>query len=361
MVRENLTYNGDDTSKPVTSTSYAPWRSAAVATRVRAGLPALVSYRTGVESETARTAVTGGTRTTELTRTFDSYGMIATESFTGDKVKPGDEQCTTKSYARNTGKGILDRVSRVETVAVACGATVSRPGDVINDVRTYYDGGALGTLPGAGLITKTDRINGKGDGYDVVNSVPSICGTDGLQLCYDVHGRQTAAADAYGNVTRTAYSPASGRRATTVTITNPKGHTETSVMDPLRGQPTQVTDANNRVTSSAYDALGRVTGVWLPTRAAATYPDSPNHVFEYTVRKDGPVVTATKTLGHDSTYRTGLRLLGRPAAAPPDAGAVAGRRRTADDGDVLRHARPCLAFLRPVLRDRRRGAGTGHG
>ncbi|MFJ5830109.1 hypothetical protein, partial [Streptomyces sp. NPDC093089] len=304
MARENLTYNGDDTSKLVTSTSYTPWRSAAVATRTRPGLPALVAYKTGVEGETARTTVTGGTRTTELTRTFDSYGMIATESFTGDEAEPGDEQCTTKSYARNTGNGILDRVSRVETVAVACGATVSRPGDVINDVRTYYDGGTLGTLPGTGLITKTDRINGKGDGYDVVSSVPSICGADGLQLCYDVHGRQTAAADAYGKVTRTAYVPSSGGLATTVTITNPKGHTETSVMDPLRGQPTQVTDANNRVTSTAYDALGRVTGVWLPTRSAATYPDSPNNAFTYTVRKDGPVITATKTLGHDSTYRT---------------------------------------------------------
>ncbi|MFF5443570.1 RHS repeat-associated core domain-containing protein [Streptomyces sp. NPDC012888] len=304
QVRETATYNGDDLTKLITATSSTPWRSAAVATRNRPGLPALVSYKTGVEKESTRATVTAGVRTTEIHRTFDAYGMIATESFTGDKDKTGDEQCVTKSYARNTATGIVDRVSRIETVAVPCGSPVSRPGDVINDVRTYYDGGALGTVPGSGLITKTDRINGKGDGYDVLTSVPSICGATANQLCYDAHGRQTASADAYGKVTRTAYTPASGEVATTVAITNAKSHVETSVMDPLRSQPTQVTDANGKITTTVYDALGRVTKVWLPTRSATTYPDSPNHVFDYTVRNDGPVVTATKTLSHDSAYKT---------------------------------------------------------
>lgn len=298
MAREKITYNGDDTSKLVSATSYTPWRSAPTATRSRSGLPDLVAYVTGTQTESTRLAVTGGIRTTEITRTFDGYGMVATESSAGDKDKTGDEKCVTTEYAR-TGAGtgaILDRTSRVETVAVACGSAVSRPGDVVDDVRTYYDGGTLGAVPSKGNVTKTDRINGAGDGYDATNSTPA---TD-----FDVYGRGLTAADAYGKVTTTAYTPATGEVPTSVVVTNPKGHAATTVLDPLRGQPTQATDPNGKVTTTAYDPLGRTTKVWLPTRSAATYPASPNKSFDYTVRNDGPVVVTTKSLQHDSTYKT---------------------------------------------------------
>ncbi|MEU4077503.1 RHS repeat-associated core domain-containing protein [Streptomyces venezuelae] len=303
MVRQSLTYNGDDTSKLVSSTSYTPWRSAAVATRLRPGLPALVSYKTGVEKETTRTTVTGGTRTTERTSDFDAYGMVSTESYTGDVDVTGDEQCTTTSYARNTAKHILDAVSRVESVSVLCGGTVSRPGDIIDDVRNYYDHGAFGTVPGSGLLTRTEKINGKGDGYEVQSSIPKDCGTNKDQSCADVYGRSLSVADPFGHVTTTAFTPAAGETPTSMVATNPLGHTTTTVYDPLRSQPTQVTDANNKVTTTAYDPLGRVTKVWQPTRSAVTYPDSPSYAFDYLVRKDGPIVTTTKVLAHDSTYR----------------------------------------------------------
>ncbi|MEV6330192.1 RHS repeat-associated core domain-containing protein [Streptomyces sp. NPDC051909] len=296
LKREAVTYVGDDTSKPVTATSYTPWRSALVASRTRTGLPALESYRTGTEKEQTRTTVTGGTRTTEIARTFDSYGMVATESSTGDTTKTGDEKCVTTSYVRNTTAHILDKVSRVETVAVPCGGTVSRPADVIDDVRTSYDGGAFGAAPAKGDVTKTDRINGAGSGYDVVSSTPVAD--------FDLYGRGLSAADAYGKVTTTRYTPATGEVPTSVLVTNPRGHAATTTMDPLRGLPTQVSDANGKITTTAYDALGRKTRVWLPTRSAVTYPDSPNLVFEYQVRNDGPIVVTTKSLSHDSKYKT---------------------------------------------------------
>ncbi|MCX5389091.1 RHS repeat domain-containing protein [Streptomyces sp. NBC_00094] len=304
MTRETATYNGDDTAKLVSATSYTPWRSSAVATRTRAGLPDLVSYQTGTEQESVRTPGAGGTRTVERFRTFDGYGMVTSESSTGDKDKAGDESCTTTEYARDTGTGILNKVSRVESVAVACGAAVSRPGDIVDDVRTYYDKGALGTVPGRGLVTRTERINGKGDGYDVQAEVPSLCGADGKQLCADVHGRVLKAADAYGKITTTAYTPATGEAPTSTVATNPRGHATTTVLEPLRGQATQTTDANSKITTSAYDALGRVSKVWLPTRSATTYPDSPNYVFDYLVRNDGPIVTTSKVLTHDATYKS---------------------------------------------------------
>ncbi|MEV5972828.1 RHS repeat-associated core domain-containing protein [Streptomyces sp. NPDC051921] len=296
MQRETATYNGDDTSKLVSATSYTPWRSAAIATRTRSGLPDLVAYQTGVEKESTRTTVTGGSRTTELTRTFDAYGMVATVGESGDTAKPGDEQCTTNSYARTGAGAILDRVSRVETVAVACGAAVSRPADVIDDVRTYYDGGALGAAPTKGDVTRTERINGAGSGYDVVSSTPAAD--------FDAYGRPLSSTDPYGRTTTTRYTPAAGEAPTTTEVTNAKGHVTSTVTDPLRAQATKVTDANGKITTTAYDALGRTTKVWLPTRSAATYPDSPNYVFEYLVRNDGPIVVTTRTLTHDAKYKS---------------------------------------------------------
>ncbi|MEV0990410.1 polymorphic toxin-type HINT domain-containing protein [Streptomyces sp. NPDC049949] len=306
--RETTTYNGDDTGKPISATSYTPWRSPAVATRTRPGLPDLVSYRTGTEKESTRTTVTGGTRTTEATRHFDDYGMIDWVSVSGDTAKAGDEQCTTTSYARNTANSILTKISRVETVAVPCGAPVSRPADVISDVRTYYDNAALGSLPGTGLATKIEKINGTGDGYDPVSSVPSTCGTAKDQLCYDVHGRQLAAADPYGKVSTTAFTPATGEAPTAMTVTNAKGHVTSTSMDPLRAQPRQITDANGKVTTTEYDALGRLTKVWLPNRPAAANAATPSRVFEYLIRNDGPVVVTSKTLTHDYKYAVGYSI-----------------------------------------------------
>ncbi|WP_243878868.1 RHS repeat-associated core domain-containing protein [Streptomyces sp. KS 21] len=303
-VRESATYEGDDTTKLISATSSTPWRSDLVAKRVRPGLPDLVSYKTGTEKQSTRTTVTGGTRTIESTNHFDEYGMVDWASSTGDTAKTGDETCTTTTYARNTATWILDNQSRVETVAVPCGTIASRPSDVISDVRTYFDNGTLGTVPGAGLVTKTEKINGKGDGYDVVSSVPSTCGTAKNELCYDVYGRALAGADAYNKVSTTTYTPARGEAPNSTTVTNSLGHVITTGLDPLRGQPTKTTDANGKVTSTEYDALGRTTKVWLPNWTAVDNPNAPSRVFDYTVRNDGPNVVTSKSLTHDYKYST---------------------------------------------------------
>ncbi|WP_078860059.1 RHS repeat domain-containing protein [Streptomyces sp. NRRL F-2747] len=301
-VRESATYEGDDTTKLISATSSTPWRSAAGAKRVRPGLPDLVSYMTGTEKESSRTTVTGGTRTVESTSHYDLYGMVDWESSTGDTAKTGDETCTTTTYARNTASWILDKHSRVEIVAVPCGSPVSRPSDVVSDVRTYFDNSALGTVPGSGLVTKTEKINGKGDGYDVVSTVPSTCGPAKNELCYDVYGRTLADTDAYNKASTTTYAPATGEAATSTTVTNSLGHTISTELDPLRGQATKVTDANGKVVTTAYDALGRTVKVWAPNWTAADNPNTPSRVFDYTIRNDGPNVVTSKSLTHDYKY-----------------------------------------------------------
>ncbi|MFE6975592.1 polymorphic toxin-type HINT domain-containing protein [Streptomyces sp. NPDC057682] len=303
MVRERTTYNGDG-GPIVSASSYTPWRSTATATRARTGLPAVEAYLTGMQTEETRVKITGGERTTRTVKSFDSYGLVSTVSELGDIAKSGDEKCTTTTYARTGSSAILDKVSRSETVAVACGETVSRPADVIDDVRTYYDGLALHAAPAKGLVTKSEQISGTGTGYEVTSSTPNVCGTGGTQLCYDIYGRQLAEADAYGKVSRSAFTPATGEVPLSSAITNPLGHTVTTVLSARRGLPTKVTDANGKVTTTVYDPLGRVTKVWLPARPQASYPTAPNFQFDYLLRNDGPVVVTTKALSHDNQYRT---------------------------------------------------------
>ncbi|MFJ3788751.1 RHS repeat-associated core domain-containing protein [Kitasatospora sp. NPDC090091] len=304
MPRETATYNGEGGAL-VSAVSYTPWRSVPTATRNRGGLPALEAYFTGTEQERSRTAVSSGERRTALSRTFDAYGMVTSVSDLGDTDKSGDEQCTTTEYARNIAAWMIDRVSRVETLAAACGGQVSRPADVMADSRRYYDGSTtLGAAPTRGLVTEARTINGKGDGYQSLGTT-----------AHDQYGRVTSATDAYGKTTTTDYTPATGEVPTGTVVTNPLGHKVTTTYEPLRGQAVAVSDTNGKVTTTQYDALGRTTRVWIPTRSAVTYPDSPNYSFGYQIRNDGPSVISTTTLRHDSTYATGFAImdgLGRP-------------------------------------------------
>ncbi|MCX4964401.1 polymorphic toxin-type HINT domain-containing protein [Streptomyces sp. NBC_00654] len=294
VTRESATYNGDDTSKLVSAVSYTPWRSALTASRTRADLPDLEAYLTGTLKEEERTSTASGTRTTSLTRTFDGYGQVTSESDTGDTAKTGDEKCTTTTYVANTTSRLLDVVAQKKTVAALCGDAAGT-GSVISDERMYYDGAtSLTAVPSKGDATKVEKLNGLGTGYDTVAATPAAD--------FDVYGRALSATDAYGKETETVYTPVQGEVPTRTLVTNPLGHQITTDVDPLRGLPVKVTDANARVTSTAYDALGRVTKVWLPSHPAATQPDLPSQSFEYQIRKTGPVVVTTKTLNYRSAY-----------------------------------------------------------
>lgn len=63
---------------------------------------------------------------------------------------------------------------------MACGATPSRPGDVVSDTRTGYDGLAVGVPPMRGLATTEQRVAS----YDA--GQPRLV-TDST-TAYDAHG-----------------------------------------------------------------------------------------------------------------------------------------------------------------------------
>ncbi|MEV7417545.1 RHS repeat-associated core domain-containing protein [Streptomyces sp. NPDC089919] len=292
QVRESVEYDGDG-GPWVKASSNVPWRSGVTATRQRDGLPALEARFGGVEKETTRVRTATGERKASTTRTFDDVGMEATSTDSGDESKTGDEKCTRTDYARNTGLNLMDKVARVETVAVGCEAAVSRPADVISDTRNVYDGGAFGDAPTQGDVTRTEVINPDGNGYSAKGST-----------AYDLYGRQTAVTDPYGKSTRTAYTPPTGEVATKTVVTDPLDFVATTTFDPLRALPVVQEDLNKKVSTTQYDALGRVTKVWLPGRAAATYPDSPHLSYSYLVRTDGPVVVTSSTLSENGGYLT---------------------------------------------------------
>ncbi|MEJ8640207.1 RHS repeat-associated core domain-containing protein [Streptomyces sp. MS2.AVA.5] len=294
--RASATFNGDGGAL-LSATASTPWRSAVTATRPRPGLPDLESYMTRTEKDETLTTITGGQRKTSLTRTFDSYGMVTQTSDLGDVDKSGDESCNTAFFARNTAAWLLDRVYRTELVGGACNGAINRPADVISDSRLYFDGATtLGAAPTKGDVTKTEQINGAGTGYDVISTTPLSA--------YDIYGRPLSTTDVYGKTITTSYKPTVGEVPTTTVVTNPLGHQITTTSDPLRSQPVSVTDANARVTTTAYDPFGRVLKIWTPTRSAADNPDSPSYKFSYLVRNDGPNVVTTSALNHNSVYQT---------------------------------------------------------
>ncbi|MFY7064289.1 RHS repeat domain-containing protein [Nocardiopsis changdeensis] len=254
----------------------------------------LESRMTGMASTTQYIAVDGGWMRTQETAEYDALGRTTQVHHHGDVDDTGDDQCTRYTYADNTTLRILDAVARTEKVAVGCGATPSRPGDVISDERVLYDGRGYGQAPTAGLPTATQRI----EDYDGSTAVYQTV----QETEYDAFGRPVSESDALGNATVTSYSPKiAGGVATTVTTTNPLGHVDTEHFDPLRGLPVAEIDPNGNRTDMAHDPLGRLTQVWTPDRKKADGID-PAMRFEYHVRNDAPSAVITHTRREDGTY-----------------------------------------------------------
>ncbi|MFJ2175322.1 RHS repeat-associated core domain-containing protein [Streptomyces sp. NPDC087851] len=291
MERAEIVYDGTEVISEETST---PWHKGPTATRARPGLPALTSGMTDVQEETTRSpAKGGGWQRTKTERTFDAYGMVATETDHGDTANTGDETCDTTTYARNTAANILELEATEKVTAGTCAA----PGELISENRSFYDDSTtLGAAPTRGNTTREDENNAEGTGFFTASTAT-----------YDLYGRPLKTTDSQGRVMTTAFTPTTGMAAKTV-VTNPLGHTLTTEFDLARGVPVAETDTNDKRTEIAYDGLGRVTAVWEAGRSRAKFPDSPNTSFTYRIsRTDTPVVT-TRELRGDGSTETGYEI-----------------------------------------------------
>ncbi|NYI59986.1 RHS repeat domain-containing protein [Cellulomonas soli] len=305
FVREQVTYDGVG-GAVVSSQVSTPWISAATATAANGTTASLLAVGAS-EQRTAASQLPGGLRVTRTLTTYDAvYGLPTQVDDQGDTSTATDDRCTRLEYARSTTAFIVSTVMRTETVAVGCGMTPARPGDVVSDQRILYDGGAYGAAPTRGLATTTQVASG------FAGATPTYLTQS--SSTYDALGRVLTVADALGRTTTTAYTPAASGPLTKTVVTSPDPDgtgpatalATTTVVNPAWGASTSETDANGKITTVMYDALGRRTAVWLPGRAQAT--QSASATYEYTVSSTAPDAITTKTLGALETYQTTVEL-----------------------------------------------------
>ncbi|MGW2057994.1 RHS repeat-associated core domain-containing protein, partial [Streptomyces sp. NPDC001840] len=313
FLREQITYNG---TTPVSVTVNDPW-SKKTATQHKSYADTEAYYvRTGKTATHTYLTATQAWHSTAGTTTYDDYGMVVKVDNTGDTAKTGDETCTRSWYARNDSLGINSLTSRIRTVGRACSVAeadlllpsgAASSGDVVSDTATVYDNPNATVWSASQTPTKGEASwTGRASAYPAAVSggerTPSSWQTVGKST-FDTLGRIATTTDADGNPMATIYIPADTGPVTRIQTKDPKYSTYTYV-DPARGQSTKVFDPNNRVTETAYDALGRATAVWLPNRIR-TGGQSANYVFDYSVSSTTPSWTSTGTLKADGdTYST---------------------------------------------------------
>lgn len=293
QLREQITYNG---SAEVTGTITTPWsRTTATATHTYGTVRA---YMVRTDKEVKRTPTPGGGEITSTTST--TYDTKSGQPLTVETEGGGQKDCIRTEYAHNDSAWMLAYPKRVEKVSAGCADTPNRTGDpkttdVVSDVRTSYDGKAWGIAPTRGDVTATQRVTGYNAGTAQLQTVST--GT------YDALGRPVDTFDTNGTRTKHVdYTPAVGGPLTLTKATNALGHITTTELIPDWGVNKASIDPNNNRTEMAYDALGRLTDVWLADRDRAS---SPSNKFEYKVQRADASWVATKSLNNDgSTYQT---------------------------------------------------------
>lgn len=292
FLREQITYDGT----AVTGGSiHTPW------SRLSATSGTERAHQVQTVRTASRTALaSGGFRTTQVDTSYDNEGNETQVNDLGQVLpaKTDDDQCTTTAYVKNTDAWIVNLPSRTTTVAVACGAPVSLPDHAVSDSRSSYDSAAFGVAPARGNLTRSEVVKG------YTGTTPQWLTTS--EAAFDYYGRPTETKDALKRTSITSYTQTNDL-LTSTTSRNPLGHATTSILDPALGQPTQMTDANGRVTTARYDALGRLGSVWKPGRSEAA-GDSPHLRYTYGLRSDGPTWVKTETLRANGNLVSGYQL-----------------------------------------------------
>ncbi|WP_203718853.1 RHS repeat domain-containing protein [Asanoa siamensis] len=292
FVREEITYNGVG-GPVVTAAVNEPWAKPTASHSV------LKAHQVETVRTTTRTPLTaGGTRTTQVSTVYDEHGNPTSVDDRGDLATGSDDQCTTTTYAKNTDLMLVTLPSRTKVEGVACGQTATYPADAIADELVTYDGLAHGAAPNRGNATRIERAKTNND------STPEYVASK--RTTYDSFGRPLTVRDALDQVTETSYTQTHGL-TTKVQTKNPAQHITSETREPAWGLPTTRTDANGRVSTLRYDAIGRLTHVWKPGRSTDL---TPHLRYEYGIRQSGgPNWVRTLSLAADGSQVPSYTLL----------------------------------------------------
>lgn len=295
QTRETVTRNGAGGAIVGTELS-TPWASVPTATNGSIS----ARYVDEASTKTTEPMSTGGSRTVTNTTTYDSNGLpVAEESISSD----AGATCTKTSYTQaNTTAWLVGLPSETVTYALPCAdaSASAAASTAISMSRTIYDNTSQGATPTKGDATQTSIV----DRYTGATVATANWVVDS-KTKYDVRGRQIEATDALNRTTTTGFAPATGP-TTSITTTGPApfNWTTTNVLDPAWGLVSQTTDQNGKPTTTTYDALGRLTAVWLTDRPRSSYPDSPSKSYTYTLSSTSPNTIETSTLTPISIVHT---------------------------------------------------------
>ncbi|MYS24663.1 RHS repeat-associated core domain-containing protein [Streptomyces sp. SID4948] len=318
FTREQITYNG---ATPIGVTVTDPFSSkTASQQKSYANIDAYYVRTAKTQTSTYLTA-SGTWRTHSVNTTYDSFGMPTQVNDSGQLGLDGDETCTRTWYARNTTLGITALVSRTRTTGHVCStaetdltlpASVTAPrGDLLSDSAIVYDD----TTATAWTASQTPTLGeatwtGRASAYPATAAGGERNPTSWQTLSKTTYddatvklGRVLSAADAAGNITKTAYLPAGAGPVTRVQVTNPIAQNTFTYKDFGRGSTVKANDVNNKVTETAYDALGRPTAIWLPNQSR---PDGAgaNYTYAYHASSSAPSWTSTSSLVGGTQYNT---------------------------------------------------------
>jgi RHS repeat-associated protein len=284
---EAQTYNNATGGKVVAKTISEPWKFD-TATQTK---PWATTHATLIASAVSRGYTVKPDNTwiaTKSTSTYDTTapnGRLKKTEDLGDVSTLSDDTCTELWYADNTAHDLYELPARSEAVTVNCSTTPDRKTQVMADERTTYDA--------YGNAIQTERLTA----HDGTTGTYQVTGTTD----YDAYGRPTQQKDAEQNPTTIEYTDVNGLLSKTKS-TNALGHITTTDYAPAWGVSAGQTDPNGKRTDLAYDALGRLTSVWLADRSKSSSPSTPSIKYSYNVRRDKTTVVKTEKLQNDGTY-----------------------------------------------------------
>ena len=305
MTAETITYVDSDGTILKRNLTY-PW-SKQTASRARENEDAttadpLLAHRTGIKrSDEIQHVDTSWRGVRTLTTPDDTYGVpIQVETAvvrpSGTSEVLSDQTCTKTSYLHNTTAWLIGLPKEQRTTATSCaGHDTADPATRLKSAARYtYDNATFGATPTKGMVTSVAENDGTGTAISVVTGT-----------MYDDLGRVRTVTKPGVGTNETQYTPPTGGPVTSTKVINAKGHSVVTTYDPGRSLPLTVTDANNQVTRTEYDALGRLVKGWTPSRSSGGR--TPNVVIGYqpataSSTANRPAAVTVDTLKDDGSY-----------------------------------------------------------